>query len=152
MTLYFCEFTSFSLEKRSVKMKNVTKYIIAGFITYFGHLVLESKLPTCHFLCTFIFIKIMEQFFLRRFRLYMLSFMFRFMFANICFEKNQNSKINVMFVINITWNEAWYNQVLTFASLVCYDSCNQWILIMDPNSNINYRRKIGPMFSNSLSY
>ena len=40
--------------------------------------------------------------FLRRFRLYMLSFMFRFMFANICFEKNQNSKIHVMFIINIT--------------------------------------------------
>ena len=57
--------------------------------------------------------------FLRRFRLYMLSFMFRFMFANICFEKNQNSKIHVMFIINITWNETWNNQVLPFASLVC---------------------------------
>ena len=42
--------------------------------------------------------------FLHRFRLYMLSFMFRFMFANICLEKNQNSKIHVMFIINITWN------------------------------------------------
>ena len=40
--------------------------------------------------------------FLRRFRLYVLSFMFRFMFANICFEKNQNIKIYVMFIINIT--------------------------------------------------
>ena len=40
--------------------------------------------------------------FLRRFRLYVLSFMFRFMFANICFEKNQNMKIYVMFIINIT--------------------------------------------------
>ena len=40
--------------------------------------------------------------FLRGFRLYMLSFMFRFMFANICFEKNQNRKIHVMFIINIT--------------------------------------------------
>ena len=40
--------------------------------------------------------------FLRWFRLYMLSFMFRFMFANICNEKNQNSKIHVMFIINIT--------------------------------------------------
>ena len=40
--------------------------------------------------------------FLCRFRLYKLSFMFRFMFANICFEKNQNSKIHVMFIINIT--------------------------------------------------
>ena len=30
---------------------------------------------------------------------YMLSFMFRFMFANICFEKNQNSKIHVMFIM-----------------------------------------------------
>ena len=37
--------------------------------------------------------------FLRWFRLYVLSFMFRFMFANICFEKNQNSKIHVMFNI-----------------------------------------------------
>ena len=27
------------------------------------------------------------------------------MFANICFEKNQNSKIHVTFMINITWNE-----------------------------------------------
>ena len=40
--------------------------------------------------------------FLRQFRLYVLSFMFRFMFANICFEKNQNIKIYVMFIINIT--------------------------------------------------
>ena len=40
--------------------------------------------------------------FLRRFMFYILSFMFRFMFANICFEKNQNSKIHVMFIINIT--------------------------------------------------
>ena len=39
--------------------------------------------------------------FLRRFRLYVLSFMFRFMFANICSEKNQNSKIYVMFIINM---------------------------------------------------
>ena len=43
--------------------------------------------------------------FLRRFRLYVLPFTFRFMFANICFEKNQNSKIHVTFMINITWNE-----------------------------------------------
>ena len=41
-----------------------------------------------------------EAIFLRQFRPYMLSFMFRFMFANICFEKN--SKIHVMFIINIT--------------------------------------------------
>ena len=40
--------------------------------------------------------------FLRWFRLYMLSVMFRFMFANICFNKNKNSKIHVMFIINIT--------------------------------------------------
>ena len=39
--------------------------------------------------------------FLRRFRLYVLSFMFRFMFANICLEKNENSKIYVMFIINM---------------------------------------------------
>ena len=71
--------------------------------------------------------------FLRLFRLYVLSFMFRFMFVNICFEKNQNSKIYVMFIINITWNETgicsfwavWAiravekNQVLTCASLLC---------------------------------
>ena len=43
--------------------------------------------------------------FLRRFKLYMFSFTFGFMFANICFEKNQNGKIYVMFIINITWNE-----------------------------------------------
>ena len=49
--------------------------------------------------------------FLRRFRLYVLSFMFRFMFANICFEKNENSEIYVMFIINITWNETWNNLV-----------------------------------------
>ena len=36
--------------------------------------------------------------FLRRFRLYVLFFMFRFMFVNICFEKNQNIKIHVMFI------------------------------------------------------
>ena len=36
----------------------------------------------------------------------MLSFMIRFMFANICFEKkNQNRNIHVMFIINITRNE-----------------------------------------------
>ena len=71
--------------------------------------------------------------FLGRFKLYMFSFTFGFMFANICFEKNQNSKIYVMFIINITWNETgicsfwavWAvravgkNQVLTCASLVC---------------------------------
>ena len=32
----------------------------------------------------------------------LISFMFRFMFANICFEKNENSNIYVMFIINIT--------------------------------------------------
>ena len=71
--------------------------------------------------------------FLRRFKLYMFSFKFGFMFANLCFEKNQNSKIYVMFIINITQNETgicsfwavWAvravgkNQVLTCASLVC---------------------------------
>ena len=36
--------------------------------------------------------------FLLRFRLYVLYLMFRFMFANICFEKNENSKIYVMFI------------------------------------------------------
>ena len=40
--------------------------------------------------------------FLRRFKLYMFSFTFGFMFANIYFEENQNSKIYVMFIINIT--------------------------------------------------
>ena len=40
--------------------------------------------------------------FLHRFKLYMFSFTFGFMFANICFEKNQSSKIYVMFIINIT--------------------------------------------------
>ena len=40
--------------------------------------------------------------FLRRFKLYMFSFTFGFMFANIYFEKYQNSKIYVMFIINIT--------------------------------------------------
>ena len=43
--------------------------------------------------------------FLCRFKLYMFSFTFGFMFANICFEKNQNSKIYVMFIITITRNE-----------------------------------------------
>ena len=44
--------------------------------------------------------------FLRWFRLYVLSFMFRFMFVNICFEKNQNIKIHVMFITkhNMKWN------------------------------------------------
>jgi hypothetical protein len=32
----------------------------------------------------------------------MLSYVFRFMFANICFEKNQNSKVYVISIINIT--------------------------------------------------
>ena len=94
--------------------------------------------------------------FLRQFRLYILSFMFRFMFANICFEKNQNSKIHVMFIINITWNETWNNQVLPFVSLAFNMNHNigffsmkkSYVMIylinhdMDPNSNINYRRKI----------
>ena len=31
----------------------------------------------------------------------MLSLMFRFMFADICLEKNQNCKILVMFIINV---------------------------------------------------
>jgi hypothetical protein len=44
--------------------------------------------------------------FLRRFRLYVSSFMFRFMFVNICFEKYQNIKIHVMFITkhNMKWN------------------------------------------------
>ena len=44
--------------------------------------------------------------FLNRLRLYMLSFMFWFMFANIRFEKNQNRKIHVMFIDkhNMKWN------------------------------------------------
>ena len=56
--------------------------------------------------------------FLLRFRLYVLSFMFRFMFANICFEKNQNIKIHVMFITkhNMKWNMK--NQVLPSASYV----------------------------------
>ena len=64
--------------------------------------------------------KIYGAIFLRRFRLYILSFTFRFMFANICFEKNQNRKIHVMFITNIKWNETWNNQVLPFASLLSY--------------------------------
>ena len=56
--------------------------------------------------------------FLRWFRLYMLSFMFRFMFENICFEKNQNIKIHVMFITkhNMKWNIK--NQVLPSATYV----------------------------------
>ena len=54
--------------------------------------------------------------FLRRFRLYVLSFILRFMFANICFEKNQNNKIHFMFITkrNMKWNMK--NQVLPSAS------------------------------------
>ena len=40
--------------------------------------------------------------FLRQFKLYMFSFTFGFMFANICFEKKPNRKIYVMCIINIT--------------------------------------------------
>ena len=47
---YFCNFTRFSFDEQSVKMKYVTKYIIAGFITCFDNLVLEPKLPTYHLL------------------------------------------------------------------------------------------------------
>ena len=82
--------------------------------------------------------------FLRRFKLYMFSFTFGFMFANICFEKNQNSKIYVMFIINITWNETgicsfwavWAvravgkNQVLSSASYV--------MLSININHNIGF--------------
>ena len=67
-----------------------------------------------------------EAIFLNRFRLYILSFMFRFMFANICFEKNQNSKIRVMFIEKITWNETWNNQLLPFANMLCMNMT--WIL------------------------
>ena len=49
-----------------------------------------SKLPHLDF--------INEPIFLRRFKLFMLSFMFYCMFANICSEKNQNGKIHVMFI------------------------------------------------------
>ena len=56
------------------------------------------------------------------------------MFANICFEKNQNSKIHVMFIIkhNMKWNMK--NQVLPSAiitwdffrdKILSFDSCNQ---------------------------
>ena len=44
--------------------------------------------------------------FLSRFRLYMLSFMFRFMFANICFEENQNSKKHE--IIKFYPLQVWY--------------------------------------------
>ena len=57
--------------------------------------------PACQLFC----ITDIGRIFLRRFKLYVLSFMFWFMFANIRFEKNQNRKIHVMFIINITWNE-----------------------------------------------
>ena len=63
--------------------------------------------------------------FLCRFRLYMLSFIFRFMFANICFEKNQNSKFQPL--------QVWYVMI----HVIKHD--------MDPNSSINYRRKIPPI-------
>ena len=43
--------------------------------------------------------------FLHRFKLYMFSFMFGFMFANTCFEKNQNRKIYIMFIINKSIND-----------------------------------------------
>ena len=61
----------------------------------------------------------MEQFFCVGLgSLYVLSFMFRFMFANICFVKNQNIKIHVMFITkhNMKWNMK--NQVLPSASYV----------------------------------
>ena len=42
---------------------------------------------------------------------------------DLCLEtyvlKKLNSKIQVMFIINITWYETWNNQVLPFASLLC---------------------------------
>ena len=99
----------------------------------------KTNQKTLRFVFTFIINKnckiseVTGPIFLRRFKLYTFSFTFGFMFANICFEKNQNSKIYVMFIINITWNETgicsfwavWAvravgkNQVLTFASLVC---------------------------------
>ena len=76
---------------------------------------LTEKLAPFTFCESFIFYKIIfllasfkeyGPIFLRRFRLYVLSFMFRFMFVNICFEKNQNIKIHVMFITkhNMKWN------------------------------------------------
>jgi hypothetical protein len=72
---------------------------------------ISSKDHRIYLVQIFIAIQLNGPIFLRRFRLYVLSFMFRFMFANICFEKNENSKIYVMFIINITWNKTWNNLV-----------------------------------------
>ena len=63
--------------------------------------------------------------FLHWFRLYMLSFMFRFMFVNICLEKNQNSQFQPL--------QVWYVMI----HVIKHD--------MDPNSSINYCRKIPPI-------
>ena len=50
------------------------------------------------------------------------------MFATIFFEKNQNSKIHVIF-------KKWNNQVLIFA--ICYVMIHVIKHDMDPNSNVN---------------
>ena len=57
---------------------------------------------SCFSAKVYIAVRIHGAIFLRRVRLYMLIFMLRLMFATLCFEKNQNSKIHVMFIINIT--------------------------------------------------
>ena len=54
------------------------------------------------------------------------DFMFRIMFANICFERNQNSNIHVIHVYPL---QIW---------------CVKHKHDMYPNNNINYRRKIAP--------
>ena len=79
--------------------------------------------------------------FLRRFRLYVLSFMFRFMFSNICFRKIKTSRFILCVSQNITWNETWkikfyplqvmlsininHNMGFFMDKILCFDSCNQ---------------------------
>ena len=105
---FFCRVHSKTMQGIFCEMKNVS-YDLELAKQVFCHYpnCLTEKLAPFTFCESFIFYKIIfllasfkeyGPIFLRRFRLYVLSFMFRFMFVNICFQKNQNIKIHVMFI------------------------------------------------------
>ena len=72
-----------------------------SFRTTIGHLFSCNKF---NIICQYSFeIRVLVSYSLKR-KYIILYFMFRFIFAIICFEKNQNSKIYVIFIINIIWN------------------------------------------------
>ena len=113
LVVFFCK-----LSLPSFSVTSIMDVIYGSIICQLSEPLRRSSIPikqyfyltnfwqSCQFICMCSTTEASGPIFLRRFRLYVLSFMFRFMFVNICFEKNQNIKIHVMFITkhNMKWN------------------------------------------------